>query len=204
MEYLIKGLALGVGVSVPLGPLGLLLIQRTINKGFLSGLITGVGASFADLIYAIIAGLGIAFILNFIEGHEIVIRIIGATLILILGIKIFFSHPAEQFKRNKTKKKNLFVDFISSFFLTITNPATLFIFGAAFAAIDLSAGDDNTIKAILIGVFVGAMMWWLILAGFVSRYKHKFKLRRLWWMNKITGGIIFVFGMAIFLSVFLI
>jgi threonine/homoserine/homoserine lactone efflux protein len=205
LEYIlfIKGIIVGISTSAPLGPLGILCIQRTINKGVFSGFITGFGAAFADIIYASIAGFGISIIADFLREYQIFIRIIGGIILLIVGIMIFRSNPVKQIRQQNSQ--NYFGYFISSLFITITNPITIVVFGAVFASLGLDeVSTINPIIITLIGIFSGALLWWLSLTVSVNIFRNKIRLRNLWWINKITGILVSLFGLAIFLSLFFI
>ncbi len=173
IEHIIKGLIVGIAISAPLGPLGILTIQRTINKGFISGFISGFGAAFADIIYAAIAGFGISIIADFLDTYQLLIRVLGGLLIAVLGVRI-----------------------------TITNPLTVIVFGAVFTGLELDNSEArNLISYTLIGMFCGAIIWWFSLTMIVNIFRKKIRLRNLWWINKITGGLIVVFGIAVFVSI---
>ncbi len=203
MEYIlfIKGIIVGISTSAPLGPLGILCIQRTINKGVLSGFVTGFGAAFADIIYASIAGFGISIIADFLREYQIIIRILGGIILLIVGIMIFRSNPVKQIRQQN--QQNYFGYFISSLFITITNPITIVVFGAVFASLGLDqVSSMNPIIITLAGIFSGALLWWLSLIISVNIFRNKIRLRNLWWINKITGVLVSLFGLAVFLSLF--
>ena len=203
LEFLIKGIIVGISVSAPLGPLGILTIQRTINKGFLSGFVSGTGAAFADIIYAAIAGFGISIIANFLDSHQFIIRILGGALVAIVGVMIFYSNPVKQLRKQRARKNNFISDFISSFLITITNPLTIIFFGAVFASLGLDeVNAGNSIIYALAGIFSGALLWWMSLTILVNIFRKKIRLRNLWWINKITGALIVVFGLAIVTSAF--
>ncbi len=207
MDYylILKGIIVGISTSAPLGPLGILCIQRTINKGVLSGLISGFGAAVADIIYAGIAGFGISIIADFLKEYQMIIRIVGGIVLLFVGIMIFRSNPIKQVRQQKAQKRNYLSDFISSFIITFTNPITIVVFGAVFASLGLDEVTTmNPIVLTLIGVFSGALMWWLTLTVFVNIFRDKIRLRNLWWINKITGILVSVFGLAIFISLLFI
>ncbi|MBN1253558.1 MAG: LysE family translocator [Bacteroidales bacterium] len=202
-EYIIKGIIVGISVSAPLGPLGILAIQRTINKGFISGFISGWGAAFADIIYAAIAGFGISIIANFLDSHQLIIRIVGGILVAIVGVKIFYTNPVRQIRKQRAQKNTFISDFISSFLITITNPLTVIFFGAVFAGLGLDKDNSgNAMVYTLLGIFLGALLWWVGLTLLVNIFRNKIRLRNLWWINKITGSIIAVFGIIIVGSIF--
>lgn len=205
LEFLIKGIFVGFLASIPLGPVGVLCIQRTINKGRTSGMLSGMGAATVDSFFALIAALGLTFIINFIEEQQFYIQLLGGSILIFLGTKIFYTNPIRQIRRHRRKKNKLVEDFLSVLFLTLSNPLAVFLFVAAFAGIGLVTSKDSSFKSSLIigGVFIGAMFWWGLLTFFVDLFRKHFRLKQLWWINKIAGIVIIVFGIAAMLSVFL-
>jgi len=204
IDFLIKGIIVGFLASIPLGPVGVLCIQRTINKGRTSGLFSGMGAATVDAFFALVAALGLTFIINFIEEQQFYIQMIGGGVLIFLGTRIFNTNPIQQIRRHRKKKNKLIEDFISVFFLTLSNPLAIFLFVAAFAGIGVVTSKDSSVKSSLIiaGVFIGATIWWASLTFFVDLFRKKFRLKQLWWINKIAGVLIIVFGIAAMLSVF--
>lgn len=206
IEIFIQGIILGFSASVPLGPMGLICIQKTLNRGRLAGLVSGAGAAAADTFYAVIAAFGISFITDFIQKEQFTLRIIGSIILVLLGFKIFVTNPAIQIRKQNRKKNNLIGDFISIFFLTLSNPITVFFFGAVFASTGILKGENSFLELIevVVGVFTGAMLWWLILTTVVNVFRSKFRLKRLWWINKITGAVIVIFGLVAIIGTLII
>ncbi|MFO7842488.1 MAG: LysE family transporter [Bacteroidales bacterium] len=204
IEFLVKGIIVGFLASIPLGPVGVLCIQRTINKGRISGLFSGMGAATVDSFFALVAALGLTFIINFIEEQQFYIQLFGGGVLIFLGARIFNTNPIQQIRRHRRKKNKLVEDFLSVLFLTLSNPLAVFLFVAAFAGIGLVTTKDSSFKSSLIiaGVFLGALLWWASLTFFVDLFRKKFRLKQLWWINKIAGILIVVFGVAAMLSVF--
>ena len=202
--FLIKGLIVGFLASIPLGPVGVLCIQRTINKGRIYGLFSGLGAATIDSFFALVAAFGLTYIINFIEEQQFYIQLIGGVVIIILGVKIFNTNPIKQIRRHRRKKNKLIEDYFSVFFLTLSNPLAIFLFVAAFAGIGIVSSDDSNVKSFLIisGVFLGATSWWATLTFFVDLFRKRFRLKQLWWINKIAGLLIIIFGVAAMLAVF--
>ncbi len=202
VEFFLKGLVIGFVASIPLGPVGVLSIQRTINKGRLSGVVSGTGAAFVDTLYATIAVLGLGYIINFVEQQQLYIQIIGGSVLIFLGIKIFRTNPIKQLRRHRKSKSKLIEDFISIVFLTLSNPLGVFLFVAAFAGIGVVSSNANhlSIVFIILGVFIGAVFWWFLLSSLVDLFRAKFRLKQLWWVNKIAGLAIFIFGIIVFIS----
>ncbi len=206
LEFLIKGVIIGFTASVPLGPIGVLCIQKTISKGRISGFVSGLGAATSDMFYAIIAGFGLSFVTNFILENQLYLKIAAAIILFYLGFKIFFTKTVNEIQQSKKKGTGLFGDFISIFLLTVSNPLALFFFGGAFAAFGfVSEGSGLTsIMLLTVGVFIGAALWWTILTTIVNLFRSKFKIKRLWWVNKIAGIIVILFGVLAIISIFFI
>ena len=188
--YLIKGIIVGIAVSAPMGPIGVLCVQKTVNKGKALGFYSGLGAATADTFYAIITAFGLTYITNFLLRHQLYFEVIGISVLLVLGLKMFFSNPVKQFKANKRpkRKRGVFSDYISTFFLTISNPLTIIFYGTAYAALGLIGDTDEGSSYFLIaGIFSGATLWWYVLTTVVNLYRHKFKLKIIWNINRISG-----------------
>ena len=206
MDYtilLLKGIMIGLLASIPLGPIGVICIQRTINKGRLSGFISGLGAASADTIFAAIAGFSLTLIISFIEERKLVIEFIGGIIVILLGIKTFYTNPVSQLRRHKKKKNKLFEDFLSVLLLTITNPFAIFLFVAMFAALNIVYDGQKLIISFvpLFGVLLGASLWWFTLSTLVNLFRKKFRLKQLWWINKIAGAVIFFLGVLAIIDV---
>jgi len=205
LEFLLKGIIVGLLASIPLGPVGLLCIQRTLSKGRLSGFFSGMAAASVDAIFALIAALGLTFIINFIKEQQFFIQLVGGIVLIILGLNIFYKNPVKQIRKQKLKKNNLFHDFISVFFLTLSNPVAVFLFVAALASIDIVSVESPIMSTLMVvsGVFLGALLWWVSLISFVDLFRKKFRLKQLWWINKISGILIVAFGIFAIIFVFL-
>jgi threonine/homoserine/homoserine lactone efflux protein len=201
IHYLIKGLIIGLSISVPVGPIGILCIRRTLSRGRMVGFLSGLGAATADGLYGAIAGFGLTFLVDFLIGKQIWLRLIGGTLLCILGAKTFLSKPAEQ--GTPVDGNNRWHAYLSTFFLTLTNPLTILFFVAVFAGLGVgSEGGHYLLAGILVsGVFVGSAMWWLILCGFTGLLQKLLNPKRLQWLNRISGLIILGFGLFALLGI---
>ena len=197
IELFIKGIIAGLGASIPLGPIGVLCIQRTINRGRLSGFLSGMGAATADTIFAAFAVLGLAIVQKFIDDNLNLFLIAGGVIVALLGVKIYFSNPIKQLRRRKQVKNKFVEDFVSTFFLTLSNPGAVFLMLGIFALLQLDLGGhlkNFSVAAILWGVALGCALWWFILTWLVDRFRRFFRIRQLWIMNRIAGIIIFILG----------
>ncbi len=200
MIYLItKALLIGFLISVPVGPIAVLCIQRTLNRGKYHGLVTGLGAATSDLVYAILAAFGFSFVIGIIEKNQFTIELIGAGIILLFGIYLFNSNPVKNLTSANGKKKESYVqDFFTAFGLTITNPLILFLFIALFARFNFI--DPNTSWwQLIVGfffIFLGAGLWWSLLTAIVNLFRSTINLRGLHLLNKITGTILMILAVG--------
>lgn len=204
---LIQGAIIGLIVSAPIGPVGILCIQRTLNRGKWAGYFSGLGASVGDLVYAVFAGFGISMITNFLVDQQNYLRLFGGMILIAMGTKMFFTNTVKQARkqRERSSKGNLLGDFISIFVLNATNPVTIIAFGVLFASANFDIHEDGfiVILSLILGVFLGAAIWWFALVTLVNLFRSKFKLRRLHWINKLSGVGVAIFGVAAILSIFL-
>ena len=200
-SLLLKGLIIGFSIAATVGPIGVLCIRRTLIEGRLSGLVSGLGAATADAIYGAIAGFGLTFISNFLVDQQTWLRLIGGLFLIYLGFKTFLRKPKDQVPFDKRKK--LIGAYGSTLFLTLTNPMTIISFVAIFAGLDLAIEGGNYLSAfiLVLGVFLGSALWWLLLSCSVGLFREKFNLAALKWVNRISGVIIASFGLYVFLSV---
>ena len=195
-DLVIKGIIIGLCISVPLGPIGMLCVQRTLNRGRKYGIATGLGATTSDLVYTFITLFFLQFVIGFIEEHQTAFQLIGGVVVIVFGYFIFKSRPSAQTNPNVASKGSLFSDFITSFGLTFSNPLILFILMALFARFEFIA-DKSPFVAYLVGIssiLSGAFIWWLLLTYIVSHFKNKLGLRGLRLINIITGSVIMAIG----------
>ena len=200
ISFLLRGLIIGFSIAAPVGPIGVLCIRRTLAEGRASGLFSGLGAATADAVYGCIAGFGVTFISDLLISQQVWLRLIGGCFLCYLGIKTFLSKPAEQ--AASAKGKGLVSSYVSTFFLTITNPMTILSFAAIFAGLGVGGAGGNYVSAaiLVLGVFVGSTLWWFILSYCVTVFRTKFNPNRLRWVNRISGIIIAGFGLIALLS----
>jgi threonine/homoserine/homoserine lactone efflux protein len=195
IHYLIKGFIIGLSISVPVGPIGILCIRRTLAQGRMVGFLSGLGAATADAFYGAVAGFGITFLVNFLIGKQIWLHLLGGALLCILGIKTFLSKPAEQ--GVPVEGNSRWHAYLSTFFLTLTNPLTIIFFVAVFAGLGVGTGGEHFLFAgiLVLGIFTGSAMWWLVLSGFTGLLQKLLSPKRLQWLNRISGLIILGFGL---------
>jgi threonine/homoserine/homoserine lactone efflux protein len=199
MVFLI-GIAIGFGMAVPIGPIGIIFIRKALTEGFKRALVVALGAATADFMYGAIAAFGLTVIEDLIQSQMIPIRIVGGLILLYLGYKTYKSHP--ELSQNTPKNGNTLTTYISTVFLTLTNPATIIGFLGIFATLGLGKGlAPITASQLSIGIFVGSFLWFMTLSYFVRLFRKKLNEEGLWWVNKISGVLITLCGLLVFLSV---
>ncbi len=196
LSTLIKGLLIGFSIAAPVGPIGVLCIHRSLKEGHLSGFVTGMGAATADAIYGAIAAFGLTFISQFLFQHKFAIQLCGGIFLFYLGFKTFFAKTANNNINEKTQH-NLMKIYGTTFVLTLTNPMTILSFIGIFARLGLGTRYTNYFHALslVIGVFFGSLLWWLILSTGVARlFRHKLSGDAVHRINQLSGIIILLFG----------
>jgi threonine/homoserine/homoserine lactone efflux protein len=194
MLIFLRGLLIGISIAAPVGPIGVLCIRRTLAEGRLSGLISGLGAASADAIYGMIAGFGLTSISGFLVAQQSWLSLLGGIFLCYLGIRTFLSPPAAEVAQ--IKSSSLSRNYLSIFFLTLTNPMTILSFAAIFAGLGLAnhSGDYISATILVLGVFLGSALWWLILSFGVSLFRERVSPQWMLWINRLSGVIIFSFG----------
>lgn len=204
LQYIIKGIFIGLMVSIPLGPMGVLIIQKTLSKGRLAGFVAGMGAATADTFYAITAAFGFGFIVSFIESQKFWLQLIASVVLCLIGLKIYFANPVKQYKAQREGKVGLLSDYVSLFFLTVSNPVAIVLFIAYFAGTN-AFGKNPTLLTesfVIIGVLLGASLWWYTLSTIINIFRKRFRLRSLFMINRVSGVVIFVLGLLALLASF--
>jgi threonine/homoserine/homoserine lactone efflux protein len=198
--FIVRGFLIGFSVAAVVGPIGVLCIQRTARKGFLYGLVTGLGAATADAMYGAIAGFGLTMLATFLVSQQGWIHIIGGLFLVYLGIKTVFTRPAE--RAASARADNFLGAYASTLLLTLTNPQTILSFAAIYAGIGVGGGKNGALSATLVvsGVFLGSTLWWCLLTAGISLLRGKLTYRWFLWINRIAGSVIILFGLLALLS----
>jgi len=200
LHFFIKGAIIGFSIAAPVGPIGIKCIRKTLQFGRWSGFCSGLGAAFADTVYGIIAAFGVSLISDFLLSQQLWLRLGGGVFLILLGAKIFFSKPVE--KDEHVTHITLLKDFVSTFFLTMTNPMTLLAYLAVFAGIGVGSSHDNYFDPgwLVLGVLVGSSSWWLLLSEGVTLFRKKVSRRVMIGINHTAGIMIASFGVLAILS----
>lgn len=200
LSFLFKGIIVGLIVAVPVGPIGVLCLCRTLTEGRLHGIVSGLGAATADAVYGFVAMFGISAISGLLVRGEIWFRLLAAIALGFLGFKLYFSQPAKAVC--STEKRSLSGDYISTFFLTLTNPTTVLTFIAMFAALGAAAAKRSFIYGgeLVLGVFIGSALWWLVLGSGLRIFDLQLNQDGMKKVRKVAGLIIAGLGILILLS----
>lgn len=192
-----RGLAAGFLLAAPVGPIGVLCIRRTLSGGRLSGFVSGLGAAVADGLYGAIAAFGLTLVSDFLVGHKYTLRLVGGAFLIYVGIKILMSVPSE--KRVPDRARTLVADFVSTFFLTLTNPLTIFVFMSTFTwlRLELVGGGYFAASLVVAGIFAGSALWWLFLSTIVGFFGPHVRGNLLLAIHKISGIAILAFGVFV-------
>jgi threonine/homoserine/homoserine lactone efflux protein len=199
VELLWKGLAAGVAIAAPVGPVNVLVISRAIEKGWKSGLVSGVGAALADSLYGSIAGFSITFIIAFLMREQRPIRIAGGLLLMAIAVTYAFKKPEPLGSQNRDGATHS--DFVSTLFLTLTNPTTVLSFLVVLSALGMDGERPVWLTSLLVGgIFCGSMAWWTVLVTVGIRLRDKFTDQTMVRMNRIAAVAIGGFGAFTFCS----
>jgi threonine/homoserine/homoserine lactone efflux protein len=195
-SYFPRGLLIGLAVAAPVGAIGVLCIRRTLAEGRLVGFVSGLGAATADASYSAIAAFGLSGVAALLTGAQLWIRLVGGLFLLALGVRTALTRPSA--KPAATAGMGLAGAYGSTLALTLTNPSTILSFAAIFAGLGLAdaGGDPGTAGLLVVGVFLGSALWWLILSGGVSLFRAALTPARLVWVNRLSGVVIAAFGLA--------
>jgi threonine/homoserine/homoserine lactone efflux protein len=219
LVFFAKGLLIGFAIAAPVGPIGVLCIRRTFAEGRAAGLATGLGAATADACYGALAAFGLTAVSGFLLGWQDELRLGGGLFLCALGVQTCFARPAAG--GAALRGRGLAQAYATSVALTVTNPATILSFLAVFAGAGLGQQAHGTVAAaaMVAGVFLGSACWWLLLSGFVEKWRRRYPefgsmapralggavvagvtlgvgggyLRRI---NQVSGGLLLAFGAA--------
>lgn len=200
ITYFARGLAVGFAIAAPVGPIGLLCIRRTLANGRLAGFVSGIGAATADACYGAVAALGLTAISSALIAHQSVVRLAGGVFLCYLGVRTARTQPAMD--SMTVEAWGLAGAFGSTLALTLTNPTTILSFAAVFAGLGLGTmtGDRGSAVIMICGVFFGSALWWLLLSGVVAFFRQALTVKRLRWVNRISGAMLIGVGTLSLLS----
>ncbi len=192
-----RGIAIGIIISAPMGPVGILCVQRTLEKGRRTGFFTGIGAAISDMFYCLLTGFGLSFIEEFLTRNHNIIQLLGSVVLIGFGIYLFKSNPSRKLKKPEegiSDKRNI----LNGFLFTFSNPLIIFLIIGLFARFNFFIPEIKFYHYVIgfLSIGAGALIWWWIVTFFVAKLRSHFNLRSMWLINKIIGSIIFIFAIV--------
>ena len=203
LSLMLKGILIGILASAPMGPVGILCIQRTLNKGRWYGFVTGIGASVSDIIYAVITGLGMSFVMEFIEkGHNLfILQISGSVMLPFFGIYCFRSNPTKKMRKSGKSNGTLVHNGVTAFLVTFSNPLIVFLFMGCYA--QLAFVVPNHPLEMCVGyasIVIGALVWWFGLTWLIDKIRGNFTTGGIVIINRVIGAAVIIFSILILLG----
>lgn len=196
---ILKGFIIGLCASIPMGPIAILVIQKTLSKGRHAGFVAGLGASVVDTIYAIISLFALAFAQQIIEKHENIILLVGGLILTLIGVSMALSNPFRKRVKKDGKANFSSKDFLQAIAMGISNPMAIFVIFALFAFFGIAAATprDWNVAPIILSVSAGTVTYWFILSWGLSRFRDKFRLRTILWISRVMGAIVIIIGLVL-------
>ncbi len=198
--FFFKGFIAGVMITTPVGPVGMLCIERILVKGSLNGFVSGLGAATADLIYSLVVVFGLAVISDFLVNQQMWFRLFGGVFFVFLGLKIYRQQKKQPAKVHEGR--GYLSDYGSAFVVTFFNPVPVFAFIAIFAGLGITGVTKVSTLMLVGGVFAGSSLWWVGLCGFAAVFRKKFKTAHFLWLAKASGAVITIFGIVMLSSLY--
>lgn len=195
---LLKGFLVGICASAPVGPIAILVVQKSLSKGHKAGFVSGLGASVVDTLYASIAIFALAFAQALIERHQNLIFFVGGIVLIIVGISMAFSDPFRKMK-SKVSSDVSPKDFGQSVAMGLSNPMAIFVMFTLFAFFGLAddAPHNWKVAPIILSVSLGSVTYWFCISWLLSRFRGNFKMRTILWISRITGALVVIIGIAL-------
>lgn len=194
---------IGILVSAPMGPIGILCIQRTLNKGRWHGFVTGLGAVLSDMLYAVLTCLGMGVVINFIEANQAPLQLVGSIVLAVFGYYIYRSNPVHSLQKQREGKTSYAQDFITAFLLTFSNIFIILLYIGLFARFGFVLPDQSLfiLSGGILCIGIGAILWWFMITYFVAKLKKRFNVRGIWMLNRAIGIIIIALSVIGIISV---
>lgn len=190
---ILKGLLVGIIASAPMGPVGILCIQRTMQKGRAYGLVTGAGAALSDIIYALMTGFGMSFVMDFIDNKDNLfwLKLLGSVMLFIFGIYMYRTNPRKCLRPTPASKGTLVHNFTTAFFVTLSNPLIIFLFIALFNMLTFVIPGVWFYQCLgYLSIVAGAMLWWMGLTYVINKMRSSFGVRGILRLNRTIGCIV--------------
>ena len=203
LSFIFKGILIGMIASAPMGPVGVLCVQRTLNKGRWYGFVTGIGAAVSDIIYAGITGLGMSLVMDFVNNQQnkFYLQIVGSVLLLAFGVYTYRTDPTRNMHRSGTKKGSLLHNGVTAFLVTFSNPLIIFLFLASYAQFAFVLPNHPFEMCVgFLSIFGGAMLWWFGLTWLIDKIRGQFDNKGIIIINKIIGCLVIIISLIILIG----
>ena len=196
---ILKGFVIGICASAPMGPIAILVIQKTMNKGHYAGFVTGLGASVVDTIYAIIAMFALAFAQQIIDRHENLILLVGGLILTLIGVSMTLSNPFRKKRKADGKSAVSSKDFLQAIAMGVSNPMAIFVIFALFAFFGIAdeTPRDWNVAPIVLSISAGSVVYWFLMSWALSKFRDKFRLRTILWASRVMGAIVIIIGLVL-------
>ena len=198
LTVILQGIIIGIVVSAPMGPVGMLVIQRTLYRGRTAGFFSGLGATVSDLFYAILTGVGLSLVIDFIEANQQLLQIIGSIVLVCFGVYLYRQNPAGNIKQRGRSKLSYAQDFSTAFFVTVSNPLIIFLYIGLFARFNAFVSSSYIIYHIIgyLSVAGGAVLWWFFITAAVNKVRTHFNVRSIHLLSRAIGVIIILLSVG--------
>lgn len=197
MEDVLKGMAAGFAIAAPVGPIGILCIRRSMFFGPKVGFFSGLGAACADALFGAIAAFGVASVIQLLMRYDVPIRIVGGVVFCGIGLKTVIT-PVTRTEDSTSEDLDLWKAYFSTLLLTLSNPMAILSFLAVFAGMgNMENLDRGRATVLVVGVFLGAMVWWMFLTQVCGRFAVRITSGWLTWINRVAGALLVIFGIAV-------
>ena len=204
IDLILKGVIIGIVASAPMGPVGILTVQRTLNKGRWYGFATGVGAAFSDILYAMMTGLGMSFVMDFVEKPSIMLylKLGGSIMLFLFGLYTYNSKPHVHKPTGKTG--TLWHNAATGFLITLSNPLIMLLFMALFARFEFVVPDHVWEQMLgYVAIFGGALLWWLCLTSALKKVSSRVQMETITLLNRLLGALVMAAStVGLFITIF--
>lgn len=201
LDFIFKGILIGIITSAPMGPVGVLCVQRTLNKGRWYGFVTGVGAALSDIIYAGLMCFGMSLVMDFVNNQQnrFYLQIVGSLMLLAFGIYTYRTDPTRNIRKPGTNKGTLVHNGVTAFLVTFSNPLIILLFLACYAQFAFVLPDHPFEMCVgLMSIVAGALLWWFGLTWLVDKIRGKFDDNGIRLINQVIGAVVVICSVIMF------
>lgn len=198
VNSIFQGIIIGIVVSAPMGPVGMMVIQRTLCRGRSAGFFSGLGATASDLFYAVLTGVGMSFVIDFIEANQYLLQIIGSIVLIGFGVYLYRQNPAGKIRQGSNSKLNFAQDFATAFLVTVSNPLIIFLYIGLLACFNSFVASPYIVYHIIgyLSVAGGAVLWWFVITTAVNKVRSHFNVRSIHLLSRAMGVIIILLSLG--------